>query len=588
MSSGDNILFLWATGSIPTLFTPGLTMKILLITPPFVQLNTAYPATTLLTGHLRRQGYDCVQWDMGIDTACEIFSESFLRKHVSDHSHFADNIPAVIRFLQGTDPTLATRIASREFLKEGSRFSVYSDDELEWAFGSTGVQDRAKHLATLYVQDLTDYIREHIVPDFDLIRYAEQVALAAPTFDEVIRSVERVNPVTTLMADMIDRKMEHEKPTLVGFSVPFPGCLVAALYCAGHIKRNYPGVKIVMGGGYVNTELRSLTDVRIFDYIDYLCFDDGELPLQRLVEGSTELVRTMTRTNMVLDGDMPRERFDPVPDFTGIDSSKYISMLEMANPMHRLWSDGFWNKITVAHGCYWARCAFCDTELDYIRRYDPLTAHRVVDTMESVMAQTGSSGFHFTDEALPPKLLREIAAEILHRRLVVSYWGNIRFERAYTEELCQLLASSGFIAASGGLEVASPRILKLINKGVTIEQASAAAANLTSAGIMVHAYLMYGFPTQTRAETIDSLEVVRSMFENGYIQSAFWHRFAMTIHSPIGRHNSPCNPFANNSVEFAGDFDYDLDAVGAALRSATYNYMHGLGLEKQVKKWFRV
>lgn len=51
---------------------------------------------------------------------------------------------------------------------------------------------------------------------------------------------------------------------------------------------------------------------------------------------------------------------------------------------------------------------------------------------------------------------------------------------------------------------------------------------------MVHAYLMYGFPTQTAQETIDSLEMVRQMFEQGIIQSGFWHQFAMTAHSPVG------------------------------------------------------
>lgn len=560
-------------------------MKTLLITPPFVQLNTAYPATTQLTGHLKHVGHQCVQWDMGIDTACEIFSRPFLEKHLPG-SHFALNAPAVIKFLQGADPTMGVRIASREFLSEGPRFAIYSPQELDWAFGGAGIQDRAKHLATLYIQDLTDLIREKIAPGFDLIRYEEQIAIWAPTFDPIIEATAQANPITELMTSLLDQKIAQHEPSLVGFSVPFPGCLIAALICARHIKSNYPTIKIVMGGGYVNTELRSITDARIFDYIDYLCFDDGELPLQRIIEGG-ELVRTMTHEKMSFEP--CHEPFDPKVDFTGIDSRKYISMLEVANPMHRLWSDGFWNKITVAHGCYWAKCAFCDTKLDYIGRYESVAAKKVVDTMERVMAQTGSSGFHFTDEALPPKLLKEIANEILDRSLRVSYWGNIRFEKAYTEELCSLLASSGFVAASGGLEVASARVLKLINKGVTIDQARQAAANLTAAGVMVHAYLMYGFPSQTRLETIESLEVVRSMFENGYIQSAFWHRFTMTLHSPVGAHNEPCNPFANNGIESdPADFDYDLDAVGLALRTATYNYMHGMGLDKQVKKWFRM
>lgn len=560
-------------------------MNTLLIIPPFVQLNNPYPSTTQLTGYLRYHGHSCSQYDLGIDTALAIFSREFVLKHLGE-CHFADNIDSVIRFLQGKESTLATRIVSGEFLPQGERFNVYDDEQLEWAFGTTGIQDRAKHLATLYIQDLSDLIRAKIAPEFDIIRYAEQIAMAAADFDQIRQSVDQTNPITEIMLELLNRKIEAENPQIIGFSVPFPGCLVTALQCAQFVKERFADIKIVMGGGYVNTELRSIKDDALFDYVDYLCFDDGELPLLRIVEGG-ELVRTMTRERMSFE--QCHERFEPYSDFDGIDSSKYISFLELANPMHKMWSDGFWNKITMAHGCYWAKCAFCDTTLDYIGRYEGQSAVRVVDTMQSVMAQTGSSGFHFTDEALPPKILREVAAEIIRRKLIVSYWGNIRFEKAYTPEMCQLLAQSGFVAASGGLEVASPRILKKINKGVTIEQATAAAANLTGAGIMVHAYLMYGFPTQTLAETIESLEVVRSMFENGYMQSAFWHRFAMTAHSPIGVEHGvqPDNNFANNGVDFECNFDYDIDGVGYALKRATYNYMHGMGYETAVKKWFR-
>ncbi|MFQ8806691.1 MAG: hypothetical protein ACLR8Y_18375 [Alistipes indistinctus] len=71
----------------------------------------------------------------------------------------------------------------------------------------------------------------------------------------------------------------------------------------------------------------------------------------------------------------------------------------MTNPMHRLWSDGRWNKMMLAHGCYWAKCAFCDTALDYICRYESVPAAQLVDWMEQVMGQTGSRGFSCVDEA---------------------------------------------------------------------------------------------------------------------------------------------------------------------------------------------
>ncbi|MEG2849499.1 MAG: B12-binding domain-containing radical SAM protein, partial [Bacteroidales bacterium] len=392
-----------------------------------------------------------------------------------------------------------------------ARFGVYDDEELTWAFGSSGTVEQAKHFATLYIQDLTDFIREVVDPYFDLIRYGEQIAMSLPNFQIILDRIENKTIISSLIIELLEEKITILSPSVIGFTIPFPGCLISAIRCGQYIKQKYPNIKVVFGGGYINTELRSITDSRIFNFVDYIVYDDGELPLKQIIEGGP-LVRTAYRNNLgeiVFENMEAREPFVSISDFTGINSSSYISLLELANPMHRLWSDGFWNKITAAHGCYWAKCTFCDTSLDYIGRYDPLPAKTIVDTMERVMKQTGSSGFHFTDEALPPKLLKEIAEEILSRKIIVSYWGNIRFEKAYTAELCKLLAQSGCIAVSGGLEVASPDILLKINKGVTIEQARKAMGNFTLNNIMVHAYLMYGFPTQTLAQTIESLNVVR-------------------------------------------------------------------------------
>ena len=99
------------------------------------------------------------------------------------------------------------------------------------------------------------------------------------------------------------------------------------------------------------------------------------------------------------------------PTWDGLPLDGYLSLLDMLNPMHRLWSDGRWNKLTVAHGCYWKKCSFCDVTLDYISRYDDLAAATLVDRIETVIAETEQTGFHFVDEAAPPKTLKALAAE---------------------------------------------------------------------------------------------------------------------------------------------------------------------------------
>src|SRR5690606_16518363 len=318
------------------------------------------------------------------------------------------------------------------------------------------------------------------------------------------------------------------QPKLVCFSVPFPGNLYSAFRCAQYIKSRYPHTKIAMGGGFPNTELRSVSDARVFEFFDFITLDDGELPIEMLIshvnssplsEGLGEAKRTFLLENGTIvyknNSTKPDYKQSEVgtPDYTDLPLDKYISVIEIANPMHSLWSDGRWNKLTMAHGCYWGKCTFCDISLDYIKIYEPIAAKILVDRMEQLIEQTGETGFHFVDEAAPPALMKALALEIIKRKLTVTWWTNIRFEKNFTRDLCQLLKTSGCIAVSGGLEVASDRLLALIDKGVTVAQVAQVTRNFTEANIMVHAYLMYGYPTQTVQETVDSLEMVRQLFE---------------------------------------------------------------------------
>lgn len=592
-------------------------MKALLVTPPLTQLNTPYPATCHLLGFLHSRNHNAEQMDLGIELIGRLFTGTMLKRIfevASQHSRLSKanriilqqadfyirTIDPVMRFLGGKDATLAQRFCELTFWPESKRLP--SDEDLEWGFGLIGNYDRATHLCTLFLKDLCDFINSTIDPHFELIRYAESLCLRLPEFRPLQNELQKPHTlIDTLMLDIFSQRMALCKPDLVGFSVPFPGNLYSALRCAQWIRQNFSQVKIVMGGGYVNTELRSLTDPALFDFIDYLVFDDGELPLLRIMDGG-ELIRTLYRDDA---GAIIRLNFDSkenipfaesgTPSYEGLLQNNYINMIELTNPMHALWSNGKWNKLMLAHGCYWGKCAFCDGALDYVKRFDQAPVELIVDRMEAVIAQTGQTGFHFVDEAAPPALLRKLAEEIIRRKLTVSYWTNVRFEKSYTPELCYLLAQSGCIAISGGLEVASPRILKMINKGITVESASESMRNFTEAGIMTHAYLMYGFPTETARETIDSLEVVRNLFANGWIQSAFWHRYAMTIHSPSGicpesvgaKHvDQPLAPFANNEIPFTTSQEIDLDFYGKGLNLATYNYMQGAGYDIPVKKWF--
>lgn len=655
-------------------------MRVLLVTPPMIQLNTPYPATAYLRGFLQQhaaaEGFTVVQDDPALQLFLAVFSQRGLERvaavahavaaappasgaapspstrdtaatqdpsgrklgarvtpapsakpkkrsaadaaapfapavanFCAQAERYIATIDATIGFLQGRDPSLALRIVGRSWLPEGPRFAPLrgqpGDETLEWGFGALGVQDRAKHLASLYIDDIADAIKAAVDPRFELSRYGERLAAAANSFAPLAAALDGAPTLIDTMLDEVATALwQTHRPDVLGISVPFPGCVYGGLRIAKTLRALQPGVVVAMGGGYVNTELRSLSDPGIFRFVDYITLDDGEMPLLALLRHLRNpvapLLRTMRcqagRVELISDAslqDIPMREVG-TPDYEGLPLANYVSMLEMLNPMHRLWSDGRWNKLTVAHGCYWKKCTFCDVSLDYIGRYEPIGADLLVDRICAIIAQTGQTGFHFVDEAAPPAALRALAERLLARNVTITWWGNVRFEKAFTPELCALLARSGCIAVSGGLEAASDRLLALMKKGVTVAQVAGVTRAFTDAGIMVHAYLMYGFPTQTVQETVDSLERVRQLFAEGCLQSAYWHRFAATIHAPVAqapqlygiRLASRASTFANNDVDFVDQANVDHDALAPGLRTALYNFMQGLGFDRDVRSWF--
>jgi radical SAM superfamily enzyme YgiQ (UPF0313 family) len=612
---------------------PAPPVRVLSLIPPMTQINTPYPSTAYLTGFLRARGVEAAQEDLALALILKLFSAQGLAAvraritalpargrsrsvaaFLAQFDRYEATIGPAVAFLQGRDPTLGHRIAGRQFLPEGPRFETLDvfvagddGDPLAWAFGALGTHDRARHLATLYLNDIADVLREAIDPRFEFVRYGEALAQSQPSFDPLAAALAAPRTlIDELLRELTLAALTRHRPQLVLLSAPFPGSVYAAFRMAQTIKAADPSIVTALGGGYVNTELRELAEPRVFDYFDYVTLDAGERPLLSLVEHlrgdrpQERLVRAFVRDRGAVrhvnagEADVP---FADVgtPTWDGLPLDRYLSVLDMLNPMHRLWSDGRWNKLTVAHGCYWKKCSFCDVSLDYISRYDLATAQVLVDRIERIVAETGQTGFHFVDEAAPPKGLKALAAELLRRKVAISWWGNIRFEKTFTPALCRQLADSGCIAVSGGLEVAHDRLLQLMKKGVTVAQVARVTRAFTDAGILVHAYLMYGFPTQTVQDTVDALEYVRQLFAAGCLQSGFWHRFTCTVHSPVGRHPEqygitlhplPAGTFAKNDVPFADPTGVDHDTLGRGLNKALYNYMHGIGLDEDVRTWF--
>lgn len=605
-------------------------MRIVLLTPPMVQFNAPYAATPLLTGFLRSRGVDVRQVDLSLRLSLALFSRSgmeqvvqavervpetkrtesvhlFLRKKF----RYSETVDEVIAFLQKGGEQTAKRIVSGEWLPEGPRFRVVG--ELTGRGCAPFADDlpaRARYLASLYMDDLADVIRDGVDQYYGLSRYAERLGLSASSFIPILQTLRASGTlVDRLLDDLTDALLCEHVPDVVGITIPFPGNAYAAFRIAAHIRKCAPQVRIAAGGGYVNTEWRRLSDVRVFDFLDFILYDDGEYPLLHLLEylegklPRERLIRTRLRDkNQVVYVDDPaaptlKHRERTAPSYEGLPLEQYCPVIESPNPMHRLWTEHCWMKLTLAHGCYWHRCAFCDTRLDYIGHYDPAPAERIVEWIEQVIAETGRRDFHFVDEAAPPALLRRLACLLIERGISIRWWTNIRFEKVFDVELCRLMAKSGCVAVTGGMECAEKRLLERMEKGVSLKDMAMSAHHFSEAGILVHAYLMYGFPTQTRQEVVDALEYVRQLYEVGCVQSTYWHRFALTVHSPVCVRAAAFGiqpelhehgGFSENTLRYTERHPLPEKGLGEALHAAVYNYMHGVALNEPVEAWFEL
>jgi len=564
-------------------------MKILLITPPIIQPNSPYPATAYLYDFLKEK-YEVSQIDSSIELLNRVLCKKFFEK-AGFSVEYSSKIEPVLAFLQNKNPSLVNLIVSQNFLPQGKRFSVIDDFENNFSggtdafFGEMGIHDKAVFMASLFIDDCCDFINEKIDNDFGISKYAEKIGICQQDFGKILAKLNaKPTEIQNEVTEMVKKYFETENPDFVLFTIPFPGTLFFALSMTIEFKRLNPKIKVVFGGGFVSTELREIKDKRLFEIVDYIVLDNGFSELVRILSGEQA-------------GDWGQSSLQNSPDFSGLSLDKYFGMAESVNLMHDLWGKYRWNKILLAHGCYWHRCKFCDTTLDYINNFKSQNEVEIVNQMEKIIAQTRQTGFHFVDEAIPPKLALAVANEILRRNLAVSWWGNIRFEKFYTKSVCETLAKSGCIAVSGGLEGITNKMMEFLDKGISTETAIKTMNNFAENGILVHSYLMFGIPSQTLGDLIDGCEILRQCFEERIINSAFWHRFSATIHSPIGQNPEKYgieiltqkSDFANNDLKFVEkNCGIDWDKIGDSLKKMLYNYQLGIGIDFPVREWFDV
>ncbi|SEQ65125.1 hypothetical protein SAMN04487977_107136 [Treponema bryantii] len=637
-------------------------MNVITIIPPLVQLNAPYPSGAYLTSFFKKEGHDAQWADLSIELFYEIFSRSGLeklfslsektalsmadkaekngddntafniRRYISQKENWIEWIDFITAVLSGG----GAREKEHQFLyspfaPRGQRMENFLEQLAQ--DGREPSVDDVRFLCSYALADLADYITAVFDKEFSLIRYAEALTVDERTFAEVEKGLD-----SPILEHFYKTVLERWGTTVIGgldpaifsktlicISIPFAGTFIPALYTARFLKSQY-GQKffICIGGGFVNTELRELRDASLGKYIDAISYDRGYGSYKALFDNTVlESVETAAesmianplyklrifKNGKVIEPvwqDEKLEKYETeitaqiIPDYSDIDFSRYLRMCDDKNAMHRIWTDGSWIKAYLAHGCYWHRCAFCDTQLDYVCAYRPVEVRNLYEGLLKTAREKNVYGIHFVDEAMPPVALKKFALENARHGNPLYFWGNIRFEKAFTKDLAAFLSYCGLGGVSAGLEVAAESGLENINKGTDISSIVSACAALKEAGVLVHAYMIFGFWYDTTQTIIDSMETLRQFYSAGLLDSCFWHKFVLTKNSTVYtewkegkqkklqpielKSDKKGGLFARNNIHFKGENQYDKFQL--PLENSLNCWMHGDGLEKKVQKWF--
>ena len=643
-------------------------MRTLIIQPPLVQLNTAYPSGAYLKSFFESQSIEAKWFDFSIELFHEIFcreglkllfekcsdealkksdaafksgdegSGTALLRYVGESDRWINWIDSIVTILcdgnSSSGRELCHQFIFSPFAPRGMRMENFLS-----GLNHEPTTDDARFLASLALADLADFITVVFDREFSLVRYAESLTVSETSFSQIEKGID--SPILKLFYERVLQRhfciskdeedsscinqneetvknwiknlsSDGSEKILVCISVPFAGTFTAALYTARFFRRMFgKKVFISIGGGFINTELREITDAKIFDYVDSISYDRGYGSYRALIDcnlnpsGQMYKLRIFDGEKIIPQKEMDSElqRFEEqttaqiVPDFSDIDFSRYPRMIDDTNPMQRLWSDGTWIKAYLAHGCYWHKCDFCDVTLDYVSGYHQTKIESLYEGLKKQAEQKNIWGIHFVDEAMPPSALTKFSLLNLTGEKTFSYWGNIRFEKNFSYDLASLLSYGGLIGVSGGIEIATGNGLDGIHKGTDIDTIVGACCAFKENGILVHAYMIYGYWNQNDQDTINSMETLRQFYASGLLDSSFWHKFVLTRHSRIysewknGMHGNlkPIEPkgagiFAKNGLHFEGEGK--SAKFGNGLNAALQAWMHGECLNKKVNRWF--
>lgn len=491
-------------------------------------------ALPTLTAYLREHGVDVIQRDLNVEVFDQVLTQEHIewatkqvRKKYANRRHrrrahqSPTPSPEQIQWAINHGSHLAQRV---ENAKEGMRNPSFFD-------GPVGLQNFQTVVECLEVASLPFYPASLHLQSYE----------AAGSVDSSRELLELVrNPETNMFLQIFKRgiiaDIVREQPDVVGVSIPSMPQMLAGMTLCYLIKESGVDCHITVGGPHISMLREELAKVpAIFSLFDSAVVFDGEVPLLELVqalekqgEGTSDLSRV---PNLIYrDGDQirvterkaPEKIVDlPMPDFDGLPLDLYLAPV-LALPL------------LTARGCYFGKCAFCNVGYGEPESFSQLRAQHLADQMLTLQEKYGVDHIFFSDEAITPRNLRDLAPILKAKGTPIHWGGCVRFEKVITRELLSNAYEAGCRMILFGLESASDAIMDHMIKGTKLDDMNRILTDSAEIGIWNHTFFFFGFPGETIE---DAQETVNFLYAHKYdINSAALGTFLMERYSPAHRY----------------------------------------------------
>ncbi len=330
------------------------------------------------------------------------------------------------------------------------------------------------------------------------------------------------NPFQDCFNTVADR-LTLKNSVLIGISMAFPGQVQPGFSLAFQLKERLPHVHITVGGPAITQILVRQTPEKRIEIL-------GPFDSAVLYEGEDALLELV---NTLSSGKIPEKiifgktdtRLDrlPPPDFDGLPLHLYLS------PEPVLPYD-------PSRGCYWGKCAFCHYGLcgSGTARYRERKTADMTVHLRDMASRYQCKNFYFSQDAFLPVTARKLSLALKEENIKIHWSSDMRPEKELTKDCCRDLKDGGALSIALGIESASPRVLKLIHKGITAQTMAAAVKNLAGQGIAVEAMCFNAFPTETLAEAEATLQFIRDLKKDIALficgRFGLWHGSHVALH----------------------------------------------------------